>query len=66
MQFPLLLLEGISKMLFGPTRQRQTSLCVGSLFQILDILEYAFGLKLGSAFLARRSSAGDLEEKSYF
>jgi hypothetical protein len=34
-----LILETISKKSFGPTRQRRTSLCVGSSFQLLGILD---------------------------
>jgi hypothetical protein len=40
--------------------------CVGTEFQLLEILQYVCGLKLGPAFLPRQSSAGELEPKSYF
>jgi hypothetical protein len=37
------------KKVFWPTRQRRTSLFVGSSHQLLGILEYACGLNLGPA-----------------
>ena len=36
-------------MSFGPTRQRRINLFVGASLQILDIQQYASGLKLGPA-----------------
>jgi hypothetical protein len=36
-------------MSFAPTRQRRINLFVGALLQILDIQQYASGLKLGHA-----------------
>ena len=41
--------EAISKMSFGPTRQRRINIFVGASLQILDIQQYASGLKLGPA-----------------
>jgi len=34
--------------------------------QVLEILKYSCGLMLGFAFLSRRTSAGDLKQKSFF
>jgi len=39
--------EAISKMSFGPTRQRRINIFVGASLQILDIQQYASDLKLG-------------------
>jgi len=52
-------LQAISKMSFGPTRQRRTSLFVGAAFQILDNPQVACGLKRGPA---TRVSAKPLSE----
>ena len=43
------MIEPISKMSFGPIRQRRINLFVGVFFKILDIQQYASGFKLGPA-----------------
>jgi hypothetical protein len=48
-QFP------ISKMSFGPTRQRRINLFVGTSLQILDIQKYASGFKLGPAAILNQN-----------
>ena len=56
------LLEPVSKMSFGPTRQRRINIFVGASLQILDIQQHASGLRptkfIGSGGKSR--SAGKL------
>jgi tetratricopeptide (TPR) repeat protein len=70
----ILLIRSNLKNVFWLIRRRRTSLCVGSSFQLLGILEYACQrsrqrtgrLSLVPAFLSRRVLAGDFNQNPIF
>jgi hypothetical protein len=53
-------------MSFGPTRQRRINIFVGASLQILDIQQYASGMKIGPAAILNQNPIFEMASKNLF